>query len=518
MSQAAVSQEAAADARDVDTHDLGESLGVYQLIQLLGEGGMGRVFLAEHSLLGRMVALKVLRSEYANDPFVVKRFFSEARTVNQISHENIVEITDFVDSDDGTSFIVMEYLAGRCLTELLKDGALGLLRAARIARQIASALGAVHAIGIVHRDLKPDNIMIVDRPTNPDFVKVLDFGAAKLNPKTMPGAVATQAVTLIGTPQYMSPEQATGAPLDHRSDIYALGVVLYELVTGGNPFTAADTWAVIRRQVTLEPDEPETVISMVPPCPDLNDLIMRCLSKDPNDRPDTMADVEAVLHSVELSLMPSPSGSQRAPVSSALRHKAPVEAPSTLMLRNAGLGPGRQRRVIAAVACGGLLAIGAIVASMASSSEPPTAEPAAELIPTAVVPTAAVVSPVQNVLIRSRPSGAEVRRSAQSKSLGKTPLSVQIPGGETSATYTLTLAGYESQVVEVDSNSGAAPVVQLRAKAVPKPAKNRRRVRTPPKAPKVQAAPKATPEPDRVVPIAEPAVTGRNGVIDPFAQ
>ncbi len=522
MNALAAPQGLSAEPGEEHTHDLGASLGVYKLLDVLGEGGMGRVFLAEHSLLGRKVAIKVLRSEYATDPFVVKRFFAEARTVNQISHDNIVEITDFVDGDDGTSFIVMEYLQGQSLGELLQRGPVGIVRAVRIARQIASALGAVHAVGIVHRDLKPDNVFLIDRPSAPDFVKLLDFGAAKLNPKVVPGSMKTQARTLIGTPQYMSPEQAAAAPLDHRSDIYALGVVLYELVTGGNPFSAADTWSVIRRQITLEPDQPETVVTMVPPCPDLNDLIMRCLNKDVDERPQSMEEVEGVLRSIDHSLTPATLHEGAAPRRRVPRGDA---NPSTMMLRSAGVGPSRRRPLVLAGA--GLLVAAVVAAATTQWPSEPDAVPiqAANLALAAPAPAlapepSAVVAPeVRHVLLRTEPAGARVRQVGTKTVLGQTPLAVEVQPDGLPLSYEFALEGYESRRTTVRDAAGAAAVTQL-TKIAPVPrSRPKRAVR---RAKKARAAPPAVATPP-AKPTVEPkkakaVPAGRNGVLDPFAE
>lgn len=526
MDALAESQGPPTEPGEEHTHDLGTTLGVYKLLDVLGEGGMGRVFLAEHSLLGRKVAIKVLRSEYATDPFVVKRFFAEARTVNQISHDNIVEITDFVDGDDGTSFIVMEYLQGQSLGELLQRGPVGIVRAVRIAKQIASALGAVHAVGIVHRDLKPDNVFLIDRPSGPDFVKLLDFGAAKLNPKVVPGSMKTQARTLIGTPQYMSPEQAAAAPLDHRSDIYALGVVLYELVTGGNPFSAADTWSVIRRQITLEPDQPETVVTMVPPCPDLNDLIMRCLNKDVDERPQSMEEVEGVLRSIDHSLTPATVHDKVVPQR---RVRTGDANPSTMMLRSAGVGPSRRRPLIFAGA--GLLAAAAVAAAITQWPSPPDVvpvhAPGLALQAPSVTPDptpAAVVAPeVRHVLLRTEPAGAQVRQLGTKTVLGQTPLAVEVRLDALPLSYEFALKGYEPQRTTVRDASGAAAVTQLskaapvpRARARARPRRAARRVNKPQSVPAATASPPAAPAVQPKKAKAVPA--GRNGVLDPFAE
>jgi serine/threonine protein kinase len=212
----------------------GAVLGNYQLERLLGEGSMGRVFQARHVRLGRQVALKVLRPEHARDGSFVQRFFQEARTVNQINHEHIVEVFDFVDeSPDGHVYCVMELLRGQSLTALLKEEGLTLERVQRMAVQVCAALGAAHQVGVVHRDIKPDNLFVSQRSGQQDFVKVLDFGVAKLiTTQTGVSLTGTLDGTIIGTPAYMAPEQAAGLPVDARADIYAVGNILYEMIAG----------------------------------------------------------------------------------------------------------------------------------------------------------------------------------------------------------------------------------------------------------------------------------------------
>ncbi|MCP3105448.1 serine/threonine protein kinase, partial [Myxococcus sp. K15C18031901] len=275
----------------------GALLGSYQLETLLGEGSMGRVFQARHVRLGRQVALKVLKPEHARDGNFVQRFFQEARTVNQINHEHIVEIFDFVDEGEGGHvYCVMELLRGQGLGALLKQESLSLARIQRIAVQVCAALGAAHQVGVVHRDIKPDNLFLIQRSGQPDFVKVLDFGVAKLLAAEDAPPTGTVDGTIIGTPAYMSPEQAAGLPVDARSDIYAVGNILHEMLTGHPPFQAEAFGQLVVQIITQPPPPlPSHLASGEAVPPALAELVSRCLAKEPEARPRSLAEVTTAL-------------------------------------------------------------------------------------------------------------------------------------------------------------------------------------------------------------------------------
>jgi eukaryotic-like serine/threonine-protein kinase len=218
----------------------GETVASYRVVRLLGKGGMGIVYLATHVALERHVALKVLRRDVSDDPEAATRFFTEARAVNRIGHQNIVDVTDFGTTSTGQCFFAMELLTGESLAgRLSREGALSLRRTLHVAVQVADAVAASHAAGIVHRDLKPNNIFLIERERDLDYVKLLDFGLAKLT-QVDGGAIRTTLDgAVVGTPAYMSPEQCLGRKdVDHRTDIYALGVILYETIAGRLPFIA----------------------------------------------------------------------------------------------------------------------------------------------------------------------------------------------------------------------------------------------------------------------------------------
>ncbi|HWU90108.1 MAG TPA: serine/threonine-protein kinase, partial [Kofleriaceae bacterium] len=283
----------------------GQTIGNYRILSKIGIGGMGAVFLAEHPLIGKRVALKVIHRELAGNREVVQRFFQEARAVNTIGNEHIVEIHDFGVTPEGDHFYIMEYLDGRTLASILaKETALEVMRALHVGAQMAKALAATHAAGVIHRDLKPDNIMLMTRLGDPDFVKVLDFGLAKMMAEGA-SSVKTAYGVLLGTPQYMSPEACESKrDIDHRTDIYALGVLLFQMMTGVLPFDGETMGEVLVKQVTTLPPAPRGLNPAIPPS--VEQVVLRCLAKPPDRRFPTMMALRDALLDPEAYLRGSP--------------------------------------------------------------------------------------------------------------------------------------------------------------------------------------------------------------------
>jgi serine/threonine-protein kinase len=282
---------------------LGVRVGNYQLERLLGEGGMGAVYLGQHPLIGKQVAIKVLHNHLSQEEEVVARFFTEARAVNDIRHENIVDIIDFGHADK-RAYILMELLSGESLRQRMDRGNLPHPEIIHVLSQAAGALAASHARSIIHRDLKPENIFVTARGHDPCFVKLLDFGIAKLTKDH--SAWRTQTGALIGTPLYMSPEQCAGRRnIGEAADIYALGVVLFELLAGRVPF-AGSTLAEVLRGHMIEPPP------SLPPSP-LSAIAMKCLAKEPSARYSSMTRLRAELEAASATRSATPTVLTAAP-------------------------------------------------------------------------------------------------------------------------------------------------------------------------------------------------------------
>ncbi|PSM32289.1 serine/threonine-protein kinase [Haliangium sp. UPWRP_2] len=278
---------------------VGSTVGNYRIVRRLGAGAMATVFLAEHPRISKRVAVKVINAELSTSAEMVSRFLAEARAASQIGHENIVDILDFGQTPQGDNFMIMEYLEGQTLTARVRAAnRLDLPTAQRIGAQIADALAAAHGLGVIHRDLKPDNIYVIKRQGNPDYVKILDFGLAKLlmasegiNHKTSSGSV-------LGTPHYMAPEQCEGrSNVDGRADLYSLGCILFYMVCGQLPFPGDGFAEVILKHISEPPPNPRSLNPAVTPA--FEKLVLHCLAKNRDFRFQKAEDVAAALRDPE---------------------------------------------------------------------------------------------------------------------------------------------------------------------------------------------------------------------------
>lgn len=287
----------AAVLKHLDDPLIGETLaGKYKIERLIKTGGMGSVYRGRHVLMDKTVAIKVLRPSLAGDDAVVARFSREAKAASKISHPHAVSVTDFGEAENGVVFLVMEYLDGRTLKEVIvRDGPLSLDRAVEIVRQVGGALDAAHGQGVIHRDLKSENIMLVSH-NGDEWAKVLDFGIAKILQPVGGAADAeiTQANLVVGTPQYMSPEQCSqSGALDARSDVYSLGIIVHEMLSGQLPFTGESATVVMMKQVQ---DPPPSVLESRSQLPAAVDqVVKRALAKQPIDRFQSAGELSAAL-------------------------------------------------------------------------------------------------------------------------------------------------------------------------------------------------------------------------------
>ncbi|MBE7451309.1 MAG: protein kinase [Kofleriaceae bacterium] len=488
---------------------IGQTIGNYQVRQKLGEGGMGAVYMAEHPHIGKKVALKVLHSEFAANPDVVARFFNEAKAVNDIGHPNIVDIVDYGvlttgPSGEGLVYFIMEFLPGITLTELIRrEAPMAPERALSICLQVADALSASHKCNIVHRDLKPDNIILIQRGREKDFVKLLDFGIAKLT-GDQPGSRRTRTGLVMGTPAYMSPEQCEGrGNVDHRADVYALGIVLYEMITGRVPFYGDGYGEVLVQHLTQAPAPPSTIRGLIPP--HVEQVILKALEKRPEMRFPTMDEMsKALLDPVGyveshggianfLSTPITPSDEPVAPVSrltpSPISRLTPVPGsvttPTTLGAaagQVAGAGGSKKGLFIglgvAAVAAavvavivlggggskknddaGGEVATGltgtggsaaATGGTTASAGGSDTGAGTASGGDTgAGTASGSAVTGEVTVSVTSSPKGAFVLFGDDPRPKGKTPLKLKVPAADAEVEISVELPGYESELRKV---------------------------------------------------------------------
>ncbi len=272
----------------------------YRIIKKLGEGGMAAVYLAEHVTIGKRVAVKVLFPEHAHRQDLVERFLQEARAASAIDHENVVEINDFGQTPTGSVFFIMEYLSGEDLADTIaREGRLMWPRVREIILQICAGLAAAHDRGIIHRDLKPENCFRISRRGTEDFIKVLDFGIAKVTQDADgPAKGLTKTGSIFGSPEYMPPEQAAGVPVDLRADIYSLGCILYELLTGRVPFYAETYMGLLTMHMYEPPLPPREAEPEADILPDVEAIVLKAMQKKPENRFQDMREFAAAIEAV----------------------------------------------------------------------------------------------------------------------------------------------------------------------------------------------------------------------------
>jgi serine/threonine-protein kinase len=336
--------------------------GRYEVESVLGEGGMGSVYCVRHRALEKRFALKVMRADLAVQGELAARFIQEAKAAAAIGHPNIVQITDFGQLPNRSPYFVMELLDGTPLSKLIrKGGPLPAGQAVRVLQQAASALAAAHAVGVIHRDLKPDNVHI----TKNDVVKILDFGVAK-----MAGAGRlTRTGMVFGTPHYMSPEQASGGDVDHRADIYALGIIMYEMFTGRVPFEADSYMGVLTKHMFMVPEPPSAVNAAARELGALEDVTMKCLEKKPEARfrsmDELIREVESIVQFAGDRLevvRPSREFKKRpAPIALADELEPPARGEPRTILEVAGVPRGPSPALIALAVVGGLAVLGGAI-------------------------------------------------------------------------------------------------------------------------------------------------------------
>jgi serine/threonine protein kinase len=434
--------------KTADDSFVGCTLGSYRITSVLSVGGMGSVYRAQHELLDRPAAIKLLRPELTENDELVQRFFNEAKAATAIRHPGIVEVYDFGYTDDGLAYLVMELIDGEPLSKVIAArGRCPELEAAQIARSIASALKAAHAKGIVHRDLKPDNVFLVPDPDGREVrVKVLDFGIAKLaNPPTSDRR-RTQTGVLMGTPKYMAPEQAREAgTIDHRADLYSLGCILYELLVGEPPFLADGAGEIIAMQLFTEPDPPSR---RAPVSAEMDQLVLRLLAKEPSDRPQTAAALmeqlgtiyaDAVGFSSAREIVDSKSHA-RVSGSAHVLHDTIPSTPSVEML-----APKRSRWPLLLAGAAVMIAAGVVAFFLSRTPEPPAAvvappapapAPAPEVVESApeVVPPAPQPTPPERpvVVVKKKPapkSSAKIETPAPAPKTPEKPVQLKTDQG-----------------------------------------------------------------------------------------
>jgi serine/threonine-protein kinase len=468
--------------------------GRYQVVSVLGEGGMGIVYKAKHVTLNKNLAIKVLKADVSKNQEVVERFRQEAQSATAIGNHHIIDISDFGVLSDGSTYFVMEFLDGIALTRAIEPGKpLKANRTIHIAKQLCRALGAAHDAGIVHRDLKPDNIYLIKRGGDPDFVKVLDFGIAKVG-----GAKSklTQVGQVFGTPHYMSPEQCAGTQVDKRTDVYALGVIMYEMASSRVPFDADNLMGILTKHLYEEPVRPHELPPPVDVPPELESVIMKCLAKKADIRYQSMQEVLSDLEAVEQGLTPTAVADEvrrntRGAINAANtgRHDPGSNSAFTMDVGEVALPKKNTGLIVAGLGVLGLIAAAVfffagggddkaavtpepgqpVVQGSAANPTPdpkpevaekPEDKPAENKVPEPPPLPVPVPVPVVQVALSSKPGSVEVY--SDGALIGHTPLSIPRPKeGEKALEIVLRADGYKDLPLRITQFSQEKLAVEL---------------------------------------------------------
>jgi serine/threonine-protein kinase len=415
--------------------------GRYLVEGVLGEGGMGVVYRARHTGIERKVALKVLRSEFANDREILERFVLEAKTASALGNPHIVDILDFGRLPDGSTYFAMEHLDGVSLTEAINQR-LTPDRIAKIALQVCDGLAAAHEKNIVHRDLKPDNIFILQR-SGADFVKLLDFGIAKVS--TDATQKLTRAGAVFGTPHYMSPEQAAGTTVDHRADIYALGVILYEMASGKLPFDSDNFMGILTQHMYKAPIPIRALVNNSDCPPGLEAIVQKCLEKLPGSRYQSVTELADDLRRLLAGQIPKAVNELLGRSNRVTGQQVDYfkQAGPALMIPGTPPKAARARSPLVAVAAvlfTGAIAFGAYVLWSRQTKAPPTV---AETTPESTAPVEASAPPT----VASTGSAVETTAVTAQPVASSTPTgSASAGSGPTASTSTATARATGPQV------------------------------------------------------------------------
>ncbi|MEO6420806.1 MAG: serine/threonine-protein kinase [Polyangiaceae bacterium] len=451
---------------------IGKTLdGRYLIEATLGEGGMGVVYRGKHKVIDKKVAIKILRGEMARDKEMTDRFLQEAKAASSIGNPHIVDISDFGILPGGETYFVMEYLNGVGLGDAMStDRPMKVVRLVHIAKQVAQGLSAAHTAGIVHRDLKPDNVILINRGVDKDFVKVLDFGIAKVGGEA---SKITRAGSVFGTPHYMSPEQAAGGQVDLRTDIYALGVILYEMAAGKVPFDADNFMGILTQHMYKAPVPIRALVPQPQPDmpPGLDAIILKCLSKKSDGRYATMDELVEDLERLEKGQLPravdemmARSGGFNVPADYFRSAAMPISVPGSPPRSAAPRWP-LYALIGTVMTALGVLILAAIISITTTSARTPVA---VREIPTAAppppVPAPVVAAPSKLILLGVEPRDAKLTRAG--KDLGTQPLALTMAAGDAPFDIQVSRQGYVTQTIKVDGNE-PKPFVKLAPVVVP---------------------------------------------------